>query len=560
MPIHQPSVKSDDAFLCWPDQWWLATLVAFVGWRIVRYCNPLWKPKHPMNLLKSLAAVSSLTMVSRVLGFVRDTIIARTFGAGVASDAFVVAFKLPNLLRRIFAEGAFSQAFVPILAEYKMQQGEEATRTFIAYVSGLLTLVLALVTAIGVLAAPWIVWATAPGFADEAERFDLTVDLLRVTFPYILLISLSSLAGAILNTWNRFSVPAFVPTLLNVSMIVFALFLTPYFDPPIMALGWAVLAGGLAQLLWQLPHLKKIGMLVLPRLSFGDLGVWRVLKQMGPAIFGVSVSQISLIINTIFASFLVAGSVSWMYYADRLMELPSGVLGVALGTILLPALSKTYASKNRDEYRRLLDWGLRLCFLLVLPCTLALAILAEPLVVSLFQYGKFTANDSLMTQQALMAYAVGLLALILVKILAPGFYAQQDIKTPVRIAVISLLATQAMNALFVFGLEMAHVGLALAISLAACLNAGLLYWQLLRADIFRPLPGWGVFLFKLVVAVAVMVAVLLGLLQVMPAWAEGEMFVRLVRLGALVLAGLVAYFGMLLILGFRPRDFARRAL
>jgi len=560
MPIHLPAVKSDDAFLCWPDQWWLATLVAFVGWRIVRYCNPLWKPKHPMNLLKSLAAVSSLTMVSRVLGFVRDTIIARTFGAGVASDAFVVAFKLPNLLRRIFAEGAFSQAFVPILAEYKMQQGEEATRTFIAYVSGLLTLVLALVTAIGVLAAPWIVWATAPGFADEAERFELTVDLLRVTFPYILLISMSSLAGAILNTWNRFSVPAFVPTLLNVSMIVFALFLTPYFDPPIMALGWAVLAGGLAQLLWQLPHLKKIGMLVLPRLSFGDLGVWRVLKQMGPAIFGVSVSQISLIINTIFASFLVAGSVSWMYYADRLMELPSGVLGVALGTILLPALSKTYASKNRDEYRRLLDWGLRLCFLLVLPCTLALAILAEPLVVSLFQYGKFTANDSLMTQQALMAYAVGLLALILVKILAPGFYAQQNIKTPVRIAVISLLATQAMNALFVFGLEMAHVGLALAISLAACLNAGLLYWQLLRADIFRPLPGWGVFLFKLVVAVAVMVAVLLGLLQVMPAWAEGEMFVRLVRLGALVVAGLVAYFGMLLILGFRPRDFARRAL
>lgn len=560
MPIHLPAVKSDDAFLCWPDQWWLATLVAFVGWRIVRYCNPLWKPKHPMNLLKSLAAVSSLTMVSRVLGFVRDTIIARTFGAGVASDAFVVAFKLPNLLRRIFAEGAFSQAFVPILAEYKMQQGEEATRTFIAYVSGLLTLVLALVTAIGVLAAPWIVWATAPGFADEAERFELTVDLLRVTFPYILLISMSSLAGAILNTWNRFSVPAFVPTLLNVSMIVFALFLTPYFDPPIMALGWAVLAGGLAQLFWQLPHLKKIGMLVLPRLSFSDLGVWRVLKQMGPAIFGVSVSQISLIINTIFASFLVAGSVSWMYYADRLMELPSGVLGVALGTILLPALSKTYASKNRDEYRRLLDWGLRLCFLLVLPCTLALAILAEPLVVSLFQYGKFTANDALMTQQALMAYAVGLLALILVKILAPGFYAQQNIKTPVRIAVISLLATQAMNALFVFGLEMAHVGLALAISLAACLNAGLLYWQLLRADIFQPLPGWGVFLFKLVVAVAVMVAVLLGLLQVMPAWAEGEMFVRLVRLGALVVAGLVAYFGMLLLLGFRPRDFARRAL
>ncbi|MDG9928365.1 MULTISPECIES: murein biosynthesis integral membrane protein MurJ [unclassified Pseudomonas] len=513
-----------------------------------------------MNLLKSLAAVSSLTMLSRVLGFVRDTIIARTFGAGVASDAFVVAFKLPNLLRRIFAEGAFSQAFVPILAEYKTQQGEEATRTFLAYVAGLLTLVLALVTLLGILAAPWIVWITAPGFADEAERFALTTDLLRVTFPYILLISLSSLVGAVLNTWNRFSVPAFVPTLLNVSMIVFSVWFAPYFDPPIMALGWAVLVGGLAQFLWQLPALKKTGMLVLPRLSLRDTGVWRVLKQMGPAIFGVSVSQISLIINTIFASFLVAGSVSWMYYADRLMELPSGVLGVALGTILLPALAKTYASADREEYSRLLDWGLRLCFLLVLPCTLALAIIAEPLVVSLFQYGKFTAHDSAMTQQALVAYAVGLLALILIKILAPGFYAQQNIKTPVRIAIVSLLATQAMNALFVFGLDLRHAGLALAISLAACLNAGLLYWQLRSRRMYQPQPGWTPFLLKLVLAVVVMAAVLLALMHVMPAWEQGDMLMRLLRLGALVATGAVTYFGMLLLLGFRPRDFARRTI
>ena len=513
-----------------------------------------------MNLLKSLAAVSSLTMLSRVLGFVRDTIIARTFGAGVASDAFVVAFKLPNLLRRIFAEGAFSQAFVPILAEYKTQQGEEATRTFLAYVAGLLTLVLALVTLLGILAAPWIVWITAPGFADEAERFALTTDLLRVTFPYILLISLSSLVGAVLNTWNRFSVPAFVPTLLNVSMIVFSVWFAPYFDPPIMALGWAVLVGGLAQFLWQLPALKKTGMLVLPRLSLRDTGVWRVLKQMGPAIFGVSVSQISLIINTIFASFLVAGSVSWMYYADRLMELPSGVLGVALGTILLPALAKTYASADREEYSRLLDWGLRLCFLLVLPCTLALAIIAEPLVVSLFQYGKFTAHDSAMTQQALVAYAVGLLALILIKILAPGFYAQQNIKTPVRIAIVSLLATQAMNALFVFGLDLRHAGLALAISLAACLNAGLLYWQLRSRRMYQPQPGWTPFLLKLVLAVVVMAAVLLVLMHVMPAWEQGDMLMRLLRLGALVATGAVTYFGMLLLLGFRPRDFARRTI
>ncbi|WP_207887852.1 murein biosynthesis integral membrane protein MurJ [Pseudomonas sp. 30_B] len=511
-----------------------------------------------MNLLKSLAAVSSMTMISRVLGFVRDTIVARMFGAGMATDAFFVAFKLPNLLRRIFAEGAFSQAFVPILAEYKTQQGEEATRTFIAYVSGLLTLILALVTALGMLAAPWVIWVTAPGFVDSPEKFELTSALLRVTFPYILLISLASLAGAILNTWNRFSVPAFVPTLLNVSMILFALFLTPYFNPPVMALGWAVLAGGLAQLLYQLPHLKKIGMLVLPRINLRDSGVWRVLKQMGPAILGVSVSQISLIINTIFASFLVAGSVSWMYYADRLMELPSGVLGVALGTILLPSLAKTYASDDRHEYSRLMDWGLRLCFLLVLPCSLALAVISEPLTVALFQYGKFSAHDALMTQRALIAYAVGLLGIILVKVLAPGFYARQNIKTPVKIALFTLVSTQLMNLVFIGPLK--HAGLALAISLAACLNAGLLFWQLRKHQLFDPQPGWGKFITKLVVSVLVMCAVLICMMYVMPAWDEGGMPIRLVRLGALVVAGVVAYFGMLALLGFRLRDFSRRAV
>ncbi|MBH9348679.1 murein biosynthesis integral membrane protein MurJ [Pseudomonas aeruginosa] len=511
-----------------------------------------------MNLLKSLAAVSSITMLSRVLGFVRDTILARIFGAGLATDAFFVAFKLPNLLRRIFAEGAFSQAFVPILAEYKNQQGEEATRTFIAYVSGLLTLVLALVTALGILAAPWVIWVTAPGFADTPEKFALTTDLLRVTFPYILLISLSSLAGAILNTWNRFSVPAFVPTLLNVAMIGFALFLTPYFDPPVMVLGWAVLAGGLLQLLYQLPHLRKIGMLVLPRLNLRDSGVWRVMKLMLPAILGVSVSQISLIINTIFASFLAAGSVSWMYYADRLMELPSGVLGVALGTILLPMLAKTYSNKDRHEYSRLLDWGLRLCFLLVLPCSLALAILAEPLTVSLFQYGKFTTVDAAMTQRALVAYSVGLLGIILVKVLAPGFYAQQNIRTPVKIALFTLVSTQLMNLAFIGPLQ--HAGLALSIGLAACLNAGLLYWQLRKQRLYLPQPGWAKVLVKLVVAVLAMSAVLLATMHWLPAWEQGAMLERFLRLGLLVVAGLLAYFGMLALLGFRLRDFSRRAV
>jgi putative peptidoglycan lipid II flippase len=414
------------------------------------------------------------------------------------------------------------------------------------------------VTAIGILAAPWVVWATAPGFVDSAEKYELTTALLRVTFPYILLISLSSLAGAILNTWNRFSVPAFTPTLLNVAMIAFAVLLTPYFDPPIMALAWGVLAGGLAQLLYQLPALKKIGMLVLPRLNLRDAGVWRVLKQMLPAILGVSVSQISLIINTIFASFLVAGSVSWMYYADRLMELPSGVLGVALGTILLPTLAKTYANKDREEYSRILDWGLRLCFLLVLPCTLALAILAEPLTVALFQYGKFTAVDAAMTQKALIAYSVGLLAIILVKVLAPGFYAQQNIRTPVKIAVFTLVCTQLFN-LALIG-PLAHAGLALAISLGACLNAGLLFWKLRSQQLFQPQPGWAIFLLKLLLAVGLMSAVLLAGMHYLPAWEQGNMLERLVRLGALVLAGVVTYFGCLYLCGFRPRHFARKAL
>ena len=511
-----------------------------------------------MNLLKSLAAVSSMTMFSRVLGFARDAIVARIFGAGMATDAFFVAFKLPNLLRRIFAEGAFSQAFVPILAEYKSKQGEDATRVFVAYVSGLLTLALAVVTVAGMLAAPWVILVTAPGFADTADKFALTSQLLRITFPYILLISLASLAGAILNTWNRFSVPAFAPTFLNVSMIGFALFGAPYFHPPVLALAWAVTVGGVLQLFYQLPHLKKIGMLVLPRINLRDAGARRVIRQMGPAILGVSVSQISLIINTIFASFLVSGSVSWMYYADRLMEFPSGVLGVALGTILLPSLSKSFASGNHAEYNRLMDWGLRLCFLLALPSAVALGILSKPLTVSLFQYGRFTAFDAAMTQRALIAYSVGLMGLIVVKVLAPGFYSRQDIKTPVKIAIVTLVMTQLMNLAFIGPLK--HAGLSLSIGLAACLNAGLLYWQLRKQAIFQPEPGWSAFLGRLIVAVLVMSAALVGMMSVMPAWDIGAMPWRLLRLLAVVVAGVVAYFATLAALGFRVRDFARRTV
>lgn len=509
-----------------------------------------------MNLLKSLATVSSMTMISRVLGFIRDAIIARFFGAGMATDAFFVAFKLPNLLRRIFAEGAFSQAFVPILAEYKSQQGEEATRTFVAYVAGLLTLVLALVTLIGIIASPIIILITAPGFTEPVEKFELASLMLKITFPYILLISLASLAGAILNTWNRFSVPAFVPTFLNLSMIGFTLFAMPYFNPPVLALAFAVLVGGILQLLYQLPYLKKIGMLVLPRVNLRDSGVWRVLKLMAPAILGVSVSQISLIINTIFASLLVSGSVSWMYYADRLMEFPSGVLGVALGTILLPSLSKSFSKGDLTQYSELLDWGLRLCFLLALPSAVALGVIAKPLISTLFEYGEFSAFDSEMTRQALVAYSVGLLGLILIKVLAPGFYSRQDIKTPVKIAIMTLLLTQLMNLAFILPLK--HAGLALSISIAACFNASLLFWQLRKKQIFKPQPGWFVFLVKISISVLVMSMVLWFGAELLPSWSTGGMLCRLCRLFLLVIAGVIAYFGTLIILRFKLKQFIKR--
>src|SRR5690606_15542763 len=336
--------------------------------------------------------------------------------------------------------------------------------------------------------------------------------------------------------------------------------LTPYFDPPIMVLGWAVLAGGLAQLAYQLPHLKKIGMLVLPRLNLRDSGVWRVMKLMAPAILGVSAAQLSLIINTIFASFLVAGSVSWMYYADRLMELPAGVLGVALGTILLPSLSKSHASADTQSYSRLLDWGLRLCLLLALPCALALAVIAKPLIATLFQYGQFSVHDAQMTERALIAYAVGLLGILLVKVLAPGFYARQDIRTPVRIAMFTLGATQVMNVLFVLVLPLAHAGLALAVGLGACLNAGLLYRRLRQSGYYQPQPGWLPFLGKLLLAVVLMVAALLALLHWLPYWEQGGMAERLARLMLLVGSGVLVYFGALAALGFRVRDFSRRAV
>ena len=510
-----------------------------------------------MNLLKALLTVSSMTLISRVLGFVRDAVIARAFGAGLYTDAFFVAFRLPNLLRRVFAEGAFSQAFVPILAEYKARSTEEQTRDLVDHVASLLAVALFVVTLVGTIAAPLIIYATAPGFSASPQKFDLTVALLRITFPYILFISLTSLAGSILNTYGRFAIPAFTPTLLNVAFIVFALWLAPLFDPPVMALAWAVLAGGVLQLGFQLPYLRRIGMLPRPRWKFRHSGVWRIIRQMGPAIFGVSIGQISLLINTIFASYLANGSVSWLYYADRLMEFPTGLLGVALGTILLPSLAKSFAEKSATQYSRLLDWGLRLTLLLALPSALALAILAIPLIATLFQHGAFDRHDVLMTGQALIAYSLGLVGLIVVKVLAPGFYARQDIRTPVKIGVITLVATQVMNLIFIYPL--AHAGLALAIGLGACINAGLLYYKLYRGGVFEPQPGWKKFAAQLAVALTAMGLVLWFATGSTESWLEGSVWARVARLAILVAGGSAVYFAALWLCGIRVAHFAKRA-
>ncbi len=498
-----------------------------------------------------------MTFVSRVLGFVRDAAIARVFGAGAATDAFFVAFKLPNLLRRVFAEGAFSQAFVPILAEYRNRRGDADARDLVDHVTTVLGLVLLAVTVVGVIAAPVIIYLSAPGFAANPSKFRTTVDLLRVTFPYIFFISLTSLAGGILNTWSRFSVPAFTPTLLNVSFILFVLFLVPYFDPPIMALAWAVLFGGLLQLGFQIPFLARIGMLPRLRLDWRDAGVWRVMRQMGPAIFGVSISQISLLINTVFASFLVTGSVSWLYYADRLMEFPTGVLGVALGTILLPSLSRSHADGTAAEFSQLLDWGLRLTLLLAVPASVALAVLSVPLVATLFHHGAFDAHDVEMTRQALVAYSLGLLGLILVKVLAPGFYARQNIRTPVKIALLTLAVTQVMNLAFIWPLQ--HAGLALSIGLGACVNAAFLYIKLRQHDIYRPGPGWSGFLWRLGAAAAILGVCLWFLCGAEASWLQGTILARAVRLSWVVAAGGVSYFAALWMLGFRMADFQKRA-
>jgi putative peptidoglycan lipid II flippase len=511
-----------------------------------------------MNLLKALATISGLTLISRILAFTRDVLIASMFGAGLVNDAYVLATRLPNLLRRLFAEGAFSQAFVPIFGEYKNRKGHEETQLLVDHVTTLLALILFVVTLIGIVAAPLIIYITAPGFIHDAEKFDLTVQLLRITSPYIFFISLVAVAAGILNTYNKFWVPAFAPILLNICLIGGALWLTPYFEQPVVGLAWAWFIAGFVQLAFQIPFLKQIGMLPNIRWGWKDSGVRRILKQMGPAIFGVSIAQISMIINTIFASLLITGSVSWLYYADRLMEFPSGILGVAIGTILLPSLSRSHATNDTAEYSKLLDWGLRLTIMLTLPAALALGMIAVPLLATFFQHGAFTAHDVLMSRAALVGYSVGLIGLILVKILAPGFYARQDIKTPVKIGIVTLVATQAMNVLFVFGFHMAHAGLALSIGLGACLNSAILFYFLRKKGIYQAEAGWMKFLLKVMLAVVALGITLWFGMGTEQHWLTTSGWERIIHLTWLVVAGVAVYFAVLFALGFRLKDFSKR--
>lgn len=518
-----------------------------------------------MNLLKAAFSISAMTFLSRITGLVLQVITANAFGAGMANDAFIAAWRIPNFLRRLFAEGAFSQAFVPVFADYRSQRGVTETHLLADHVASILAMILFVVTLAGVVAAPFLVYATASGFAADTEKFALTVQMTRITFPYIFFISLIALSAGILNTFSSFKTPAFTPVLLNVCMIGAALLLTPYVNPPITALAWGALLGGMVQLGFQIPALRRIGM--LPSFSIrlsklreanADPGVSRILQLMLPATLGVSVAQISLLINTQIASNLGDGAVSWITYADRLMEFPSALLGVALGIVLLPSLVKQNHAADTSQFSKLLDWGLRLTLLLTLPAALGLGLLAGPMIATIYQHGQFSANDVLMTRSALIAYSFGLTGIILIKVLAPGFYARQNIKTPVKIAIFTLLVTQLFNLAFVPYFK--HAGLTLATGLGACVNAGLLYYFIRKHGLYKPQPEWLTFILKLIVSLYVMGGVLWWLGGADAAWLTMPSAAKVIKLSWLITAGAAVYFASLWFMGIRFSDFSKREM
>lgn len=505
------------------------------------------------SLLRSTVVVSSMTMLSRVLGLARDMTLMGVFGASGLMDAFLVAFKIPNFLRRLFAEGAFSQAFVPILSEYKQQKNLAAVQILISHVSGALALILLTLTAIVIALSPWVVAVFAPGF--DPQKAALASDLLKITFPYLFFISMTAFFGGILQSYGHFAAPAFAPALLNVSMIAAALLLAPLLDTPIMALAIAVAVSGALQTLIQLPPLWRKNLLVLPSIDFGDEGLKRIFRLMLPAIFGVSVTQINLLLNTAFASLMIGGSVSWLYTAERLSELPLGLIGVAIGTVILPSLSKSQADKNAAHFTKTLDWAARLVALVGLPASVAIFALADTLIATLFVRGEFSLRDARMSGFALQGLAGGILGFMLIKIFAPAFFARQDSKTPVKIGVIAVLANMLFSGAFLgifYWLNLPlHGALALATSGASLVNAGLLYRALNRRGIYRFGKAQWAFFGKCALACFVMLLALQAALPYFPL--RGNDAAQVAALLALCVFGALVYGLCALALGIRPR-------
>ncbi len=509
------------------------------------------------SLIKSGGIVGLMTFLSRILGFVRDQVLAISFGAGGLTDVFLVAFKIPNFLRRLFAEGAFAQAFVPVFAEYRETRDSRALVDLAAHVSGTLILLLLVVTTLGVALAPGIVWVFAPGFGDEPERYELAVQMLRITFPYLFFVSLLAYAGSILNTFGKFALPSFAPVLLNVSMIAAALWLAPQLEVPIKALAWGVFFAGALQLALLTPALARMGLLPRPRWGWRHSGVRRVLKLMAPAVLGSSVAQINLLLDTIIASFLVAGSLSWLYYSDRLMEFPLGLLGVTLGTIILPRLASVHASNVTVSARfsDTLDWAIRLAVLVGLPAALTLGLFALPMIVTLFGYGEFTESDARASAASLAAYALGLPAFLLVKVLVPGFTARQNMRTPVRIGIICLIANMAFNLAIVLPMiwlhaPYPHVGLALASSASGWLQVALLYRRLHREGVYRVGPELRRTLCQ--AGLAFVITALAGLWLAGGDWFSRDAMHRVWALAGILGAAGALYGASLFLVGLRP--------
>jgi len=498
-----------------------------------------------------------MTMLSRVLGLVRDVVIAAFVGASANADAFFVAFKIPNFLRRLFAEGAFAQAFVPVLADYKEKGSLVAVQALIHRVAGVLGGTLLFITSLAILAAPLVTAVFAPGFLDQAVKYQLTTDMIRITFPYLVLISMTGFCGAILNSYGRFAVPAFTPVFLNLSLIFAATVAAPWFAEPVFALAWGVFFAGLIQLLFQLPFLYRLDLVPRPIWDTRHEGVRRILKLMVPALFGVSVSQINLLFDTVLASFLPTGSVSWLYYSDRMAELPLGVFGIAIATVILPNLSAHRAAAREERFSVTLDWAVRVVLFIGFPAAIALVLLAEHILVTLFQYGALNAHDVYMASFSMRAYALGLVAFMLVKVLAPGYYARQDTATPVKYGIIAMVANMVMNVAFVlplmYYLDIGHLGLALATSAAAYLNALLLWRGLLQQNVYQFQPGWLMWALRLVLATLAMAAVVYWLSGDWQAWLSWGWRERALQMSLVVISGMAAYAAVHLLCGTRFR-------